>query len=60
MTDNILFPATIMPDKDWWNALWPDPGAVIRAVGISPNMQVVNLSIVLKAVRHQFVLELWA
>lgn len=43
MTANMLFPATVMPDKDWWQALWPDPEAVLRAVGIKPDMQVVDL-----------------
>ena len=39
MTDERLFPATIMPDNDWWHALWPDPEAVLHA----PDMQVVDL-----------------
>jgi len=43
MTDKALFPATLMPDKDWWQALWPDPQAVLTAVGIKPDMQVVDL-----------------
>ncbi len=38
-----LFPATIMPDKDWWRALWPDPEAVLRGVGIEPGMNIVDL-----------------
>lgn len=43
MNNEALFPATIMPDKGWWQALWPDPEAVLRAVGIAPGMQVVDL-----------------
>ena len=43
MPDERLFPATIMPDSDWWHALWPDPEAVLKAVGIKPDMQVVDL-----------------
>ena len=43
MNKEALFPATMMPDKDWWHALWPDPEAVLSAVGIKPNMQVVDL-----------------
>ncbi len=43
MTENTLFPATMMPDKDWWQALWPDPEAVLSAVGIKPGMEVVDL-----------------
>ena len=43
MPDERLFPATIMPDSDWWHALWPDPEAVLKAVGIEPDMQVIDL-----------------
>ena len=43
MNDDALFPATIMPDKDWWQTLWPDPEAVLRSVGIEPEMNVVDL-----------------
>lgn len=43
MNDDALFPATIMPDKDWWHALWPDPEAVLRSVGIGAGMNVVDL-----------------
>ncbi len=38
-----LFPATIMPDDDWWHDLWPDPSRVIEDVGITKNMDVVDL-----------------
>lgn len=37
------FPATSMPDRDWWAALWPDPEQVLRRIGIEPKMQVVDL-----------------
>lgn len=43
MNDDRLFPATLMPDKDWWHTLWPDPAAVLQAVGIGPGMEVVDL-----------------
>lgn len=43
MNDERLFPATLMPDEDWWHALWPDPEGVLQAVGIEPGMQVVDL-----------------
>jgi len=43
MADERLFPATIMPDKDWWHTLWPDPETVLRAIGIAPGMEVVDL-----------------
>jgi len=38
-----LFPATQMPDSDWWQALWPDPEGVLRILGIKAGMQVVDL-----------------
>jgi len=38
-----FFPATAMPDRDWWAALWPDPAATLRALGIRPGMTVLDL-----------------
>jgi ubiquinone/menaquinone biosynthesis C-methylase UbiE len=32
-----------MPDPGWWEALWPDPASVLIAVGLRPNMDVVDL-----------------
>jgi predicted methyltransferase len=43
MADDRLFPATVMPDRDWWHALWPDPDGVLRSVGIDSGMEVVDL-----------------
>lgn len=43
MADERLFPATIMPDRDWWHALWPDPEAVLRTIGRVSGMEVVDL-----------------
>ncbi|WP_456417573.1 class I SAM-dependent methyltransferase [Thiolapillus sp.] len=43
MNDEKFFPATIMPDKDWWHVLWPDPDAVLSAIGIKAGMDVVDL-----------------
>ena len=43
MTSERLFPATVMPDGDWWRALWPDPDAVVRALQIESGMTVVDL-----------------
>lgn len=43
MLQDRLFPATAMPDHDWWQALWPDPDGVIRALRIEPGMAVVDL-----------------
>ncbi len=38
-----LFPATAMPDKDWWQALWPDPLSVLRKMGFKPGMNAIDL-----------------
>jgi SAM-dependent methyltransferase len=38
-----FFPATAMPDRDWWAALWPDPEQVLRSLGVEPGMVVVDL-----------------
>nr|WP_161958765.1 class I SAM-dependent methyltransferase [Ferruginivarius sediminum] len=38
-----FFPATAMPDRDWWAALWPEPAGVLRALGIRRGMAVVDL-----------------
>ncbi|MDH4225096.1 MAG: class I SAM-dependent methyltransferase [Deltaproteobacteria bacterium] len=38
-----LFPASSMPDRDWWDALWPDPAKVMALMGAAPGQQVVDL-----------------
>jgi ubiquinone/menaquinone biosynthesis C-methylase UbiE len=38
-----FFPATAMPDADWWQALWPDPRSVLVEMGIETGMVVVDL-----------------
>ena len=38
-----LFAGTLMPDRDWWHTLWPDPAATVRALGISAGMTVLDL-----------------
>lgn len=43
MRRNVLFPATLMPDSDWWHDLWSDPGAVLEKIGMHPAMDVVDL-----------------
>ncbi len=43
MIQERLFPATLMPDRNWWHALWPDPDGVVKALGIEPGMTVVDL-----------------
>jgi SAM-dependent methyltransferase len=43
MTEQQLFPATSMPDDDWWHTLWPDPEQVLHRIGIKPAMNVLDL-----------------
>ncbi len=38
-----LFPATSMPDADWWRALWPDPGAVLANLAIAGGGLAIDL-----------------
>jgi ubiquinone/menaquinone biosynthesis C-methylase UbiE len=38
-----FFDATEMPTAAWWEALWPAPHEIVTAVGISPDMEVVDL-----------------
>jgi len=38
-----FFDGTEMPDAEWWEALWPDPAAVVAAVGVKHGMDVVDL-----------------
>ena len=32
-----------MPTAGWWEALWPDPAGVLAAVGLRPDMDVIDL-----------------
>lgn len=34
-----FFPATTMPNLDWWQALWADPGQVLSNLGIAPGTE---------------------
>lgn len=43
MLKDKLFPATLMPDSDWWHALWPDPKGTLESIGITADMTVVDL-----------------
>ena len=43
MNKDKLFPATVMPDQDWWHALWPNPSQVLRDAGIIEGMDTVDL-----------------
>src|SRR5262249_27499713 len=38
-----FFPATTMPDADWWQVLWPDPMKVLSEMGVPPASVVVDL-----------------
>jgi SAM-dependent methyltransferase len=38
-----FFEGTEMPTAGWWEALWPDPAAVLAAVGLKPGMDVIDL-----------------
>jgi hypothetical protein len=40
-----FFPATTMPDADWWQSLWPDPAQVLAEMGVEPGMVVVYLGV---------------
>jgi ubiquinone/menaquinone biosynthesis C-methylase UbiE len=55
-----FFEATEMPSAQWWEALWPDPAAVLNAVGLIAGTEAIDLcagdgwftSDIAKAVRH--------
>ncbi|MER8443427.1 class I SAM-dependent methyltransferase [Mesorhizobium sp. M1066] len=38
-----FFQGTEMPDSGWWEALWPNPAAVLSATGIKSDMEVIDL-----------------
>lgn len=38
-----FFPATGMPDPEWWHALWPQPKSVVAAIGVTAGMRVIDL-----------------
>jgi SAM-dependent methyltransferase len=38
-----FFEGTGMPDPGWWEALWHDPAKVLRDVGVTPGMDVIDL-----------------
>jgi SAM-dependent methyltransferase len=38
-----FFEGTEMPNAGWWEALWPDPAAVLAGVGMTSGMNVVDL-----------------
>src|SRR4029079_19186311 len=38
-----FFSGTEMPNAGWWEALWSDPASVLAAVGVKPDMAVMDL-----------------
>jgi SAM-dependent methyltransferase len=38
-----FFPATAMPDPDWWEVLWPNPQQVLIVLGVQPEMEAIDL-----------------
>jgi ubiquinone/menaquinone biosynthesis C-methylase UbiE len=38
-----FFDGTEMPTSGWWEALWPDPAAVLAVAGLKPGMEVIDL-----------------
>ena len=38
-----FFQGTELPAAGWWEALWPDPAGVLAAVGLLPDMDVIDL-----------------
>jgi ubiquinone/menaquinone biosynthesis C-methylase UbiE len=38
-----FFPATTMPDDDWWQILWPDPAKSLVAMGVRAGMVAIDL-----------------
>ncbi|MGC2203392.1 MAG: class I SAM-dependent methyltransferase [Stellaceae bacterium] len=38
-----FFPATTMPDADWWRTLWSDPGKVLVEMGVRAGIVAVDL-----------------
>ena len=38
-----MFPASAMPNPDWWEALWPEPERTVASLGITSGMRVIDL-----------------
>ncbi len=38
-----IFPASAVPDPDWWQELWPHPAQTVALLGVTPGMCVVDL-----------------
>lgn len=42
-SSSTMFPSTSMPDRDWWQALWPNPKDVFSSIEVTSNMIVIDL-----------------
>jgi SAM-dependent methyltransferase len=40
---DLIFPATAMPDAEWWTALWPEPKTVLGSLGFRAGLAAVDL-----------------
>ena len=38
-----MFPATSMPDRDWWQTLWPSPEETIKLIGVKSSMIAIDI-----------------
>lgn len=38
-----FFQSVAMPDRNWWQALWPEPAKIVRQLGISPGIEAIDL-----------------
>jgi SAM-dependent methyltransferase len=38
-----MYPASSMPDREWWTALWPDPESTLRGIGIREGITALDL-----------------
>ena len=32
-----------MPDRDWWQELWPNPQAMMRELGVRPGARAIDI-----------------
>ena len=42
-TKACMFPATSMPDRNWWQELWPKPKETMQSLGVREHMTVLDL-----------------
>ena len=42
-TSGDRLPFTSMPDRDWWEALWPHPDRTLTRLGLKPHMSILDL-----------------